>query len=190
MKFKWNWQLIVIILAILPIAFAGIKEIREFVTYTVLNKDRTTEEMYTRHMATAHLYREDSRVEEEVHIGGVNVSIWAYSDGCVVVRRIEHSGLIGVTNVLPTPEMTEKIKDGLAFDKQLVFAGYVPFDFRAHDGDKNFYEDFTQIRGGTRVVRTYRDRGRCQLTYLIDRHGRSPIPSWQWIRYKDHKRMY
>ncbi len=189
-KRKWNWQLIIAICAALPIAFAGVKEIREFALYSVMQKARTTEEMYTRHMATAHLYREDSRVEEEVHIGGVNVSIWAYSDGCVVVRRIEPSGLIGVTNVLPTPEMTDKIKDGLAFDKQLVFASYVPFDFRVHDGDRNFYEDFTPIRSGTRVIRTYRDKGRCQLTYILNRHGRTPSQSWQWVRYIEHGKVY
>ncbi len=190
MKLKFNWQVIIILLAALPIAFAGIKEIREFVTYTVLSKDRTIEEMYTRHMATAHLYKEDSRVEEEVKIGGVNISVWAYSDGCVVVRRIEPSGLIGITNVLPTPEMTEKIRDGLAFDKHLVFAGYVPFDFRGHDGDKDFYEEFIQIRGGTKVIRTYNDEGKCQLTYILDRRGRTPIPSWQWLRYVKHPKVY
>ncbi len=190
MKLKFNWQVIVIILAVLPIAFAGVKEIREFVLYSVLQKARTNEEMYTKHMATAHLYKEDNRVEQGIKIGGIHVSIWAYADGCVVVRRIEHSGMIGVTKVLPTPEMTEKIIDGLAFDKQLVFAGYVPFDFRAHDADRNFYEEFVQIRGGTKVIRTYKDRGQCQLTYVLDRHGRTPSPSWQWIRYVGHEKVY
>ncbi len=185
-----RWQVIIIIFTVLPIFFAGIKEIREFALYSVMQKARTVEEMYTRHMAMAHLYTEDSRVEEEVKIGGVNVSIWAYFDGCVVVRRIEPSGLIGVTNVLPTPEMTEKIKDGLAFDKRLVFADYTPFDFRAHDGDRDFYEDFTPTRRGTRIIRTYRDIGQCQLTYILDRYGRTPGVSWKWIRYKEHQKIY
>lgn len=185
-----NWQWALAILAALPIVFAGFKEIREFTLYSVLQKARTTEELYTKHMANAHLYKEDSRVEQGIKIGGIHVSIWAYADGCVVVRRIEHSGLIGVTKVLPTPEMTEKIKEGLAFDKQLVFADYVPFDFRAHDADRNFYEEFIPMRGGTKVVRTYKDKGQCQLTYVLDRHGRTPSPSWQWIRYRGHGAVY
>lgn len=179
---------LVTILAIIPVLFTAGTKAKEWIINTTPLQSQ--QEFFTEHMTRTHLYTEDSRAEEVIKIDGIKISMWVFSDGCIVVRRIEKNGIVSVIDVLPDPDKIQKIKEGLInintfslIKDCLADSNEHCFDLGWHNED-NYWDDAyrkSKKKGESCVTRIYWT-DRCKLEYEVDKDGLAY--GWWWAVYR------
>lgn len=183
--------IISLVIIVTPLLVSGGYKIFELIRYEGLKYAKDDNERYRYHMDEVHLYADDqTRTDHMLSLNGKKISVWTFaSDGCALVRWIDHRGMVLLTKVLPDPSLILNEKDSVTWDwlPKVYAGGNYKFDFGVHAKDRyDDYKDFPQRdkHGYTYFLRIYGDD--CQLIYRVDRQGYSY--GWKWTLYRHNVR--
>ncbi len=178
---SWK-QLAVAILLVLPMVFSGITQMKNWVQYDLLGNPRNNEERLVSHMTTHHLFTNDTPLlEQPIDVGdGEKVMIRAYADKCVVTSKTDKYGKVLGFKILADPELIDRLTSHPIKIMTEAHAGYAQrFEFGFHRNDNRFIDNRGRHRG--EVIRTYLDKYKCRLSYMVDKYGNTH--SWRWLEY-------